>query len=84
MRTIWKYELGILDEQSINMPCPAKLLKVGEQNGVLCVWMEVDPSNKQETQKFYIRGTGHELTGQESRFCGTVVMSYGLVWHVYT
>ena len=84
MKTIWKYELDIATEQSINIPCPAKLLKVAEQNKVLCVWMEVDTTNKKELQKFYIRGTGEPFTEYENRYCGSVVMSYGLVWHVYT
>jgi hypothetical protein len=34
-------------------------------------------------REFHVRGTGHSLRGNEGKYIGTVVMEYGLVWHVY-
>lgn len=82
MRSIYKYVLPIGDIVPVTMPEHAVLLSVAEQNGALCLWAEVDPSNREVTREIRLRGTGHPL-GDEGRYVGTVAMTYGLVWHVY-
>jgi hypothetical protein len=81
--SIWKYNLAILDEQVVKLPIHSVPLSVGEQNEALYVWIRVDSDFKETDFTFSIRGTGHRLTGNEGDFLGTVVMSYGLVWHVF-
>lgn len=80
--TIHKYPLFMGDEVAVMMPAGAKVLHVGEQEGGLTLWAQVDQSQPFERRVFSIRGTGHPL-GEVGRFIGTVVMSYGLVWHIY-
>lgn len=82
MRTIWKFVLRITDEQSIDMPeggCP---MSVGEQNGNLVLWAEVDASRPTRAFPIRIVGTGNPFSGEVIHI-GTVPMSNGLVWHVY-
>lgn len=81
MKTIHKYVLEITDEQSIMTDWNAKFLYVGEQNGSLCLWAEVDPTH--ETGKRHIRivGTGHWIE-PDLTYIGTVVIN-PFVWHVY-
>ena len=40
---IWKYQLKITGQQTIEMPYEHNILSVAEQNGVLCMWVEVNP-----------------------------------------
>jgi len=84
---IFKYELEITDSQVVSMPIGALVISAKEQNGKLCIWALVDTrcSNKDKTIR--ISGTGHDVDfpiGDYSfYFVDTVVMSNGLVWHVY-
>lgn len=84
MKTIWKYELQIIDRQEIDMPVGAEVLHVAEQNGVLCMWAVVEPDNVKAPSTILIRGTGHYFTGDEGHHLGSVVTAGGaLVWHVF-
>lgn len=85
MKQIWKYPLEDTDEQIILMPEGAKILYVGEQRRVICVWAEVEVEAPMEHRKFYLIGTGHPFPHATLMvYLGTVVMSVGmLVWHVY-
>lgn len=82
-RAIWKYVLDIGDTVVVGMPEHAIPLSVAEQHGALCLWAEVDPDAPVAPREFHVRGTGHSLRGNEGKYIGTVVMEYGLVWHVY-
>lgn len=88
MNKVYKYELEIKDFQEIEMPNGALVLSAKEQNGKLCIWAEVDLRNTTtKPKKIAIVGTGHDINFKigfyEYSFLDTVVMSYGLVWHVY-
>lgn len=87
MKTIYKYELEITDVQNIFMPAEAHLLYVGEQDGTLMLWAEVDSTAWGEKRKLLIRGTGRPIyagrDGTEPEYLGTAQMASGLVWHVY-
>lgn len=80
---IYKYELGIDDEQDVALPEFARIISVGTQMGRLFLWAEVIPANAPHSYKVFIRGTAQPLTGKEGRFIGTVFMPSGLVWHIY-
>ena len=88
MRTIWKFDrpLSSLDDViHIEMPRGAKVLSVGNQNGKLAIWAEVDTdySHRTETRRFRVAGTGHPLN-ETCRFIGTVQFESGsLVFHIY-
>lgn len=95
MEKIFKYELEITDEQTIDMPSLSRILSVQEQNGKLCLWAVVEEKNAIKPRKIIICGTGNPLpdglrefsydapSGYTTEFIGTVQMSYGLVWHVF-
>ena len=83
MRTIHKYLLPIDDTIAVKMPRAARPMAVAEQDGSLCLWAQVETEDVLTEHLFVIRGTGHPLRGNEGPYIGTVVMSYGLVWHVY-
>lgn len=82
MRTVYKFPLIIQDEVILEMSS-ATIRHVGEQDGRLFVWAEVDPSKSASREHFQIRGTGQPLTGKEGRFLRTVQMLNGLVFHIY-
>lgn len=88
---IFKYPLEITDFQTVKMPFSAEILSVKEQNGTLCLWALVDPDIGFEMDyKIHIIGTGAPIDSAVVKsfygglyFIDTVVMSYGLVWHVF-
>jgi hypothetical protein len=81
---VLKQKLLIVDEQEISLTgLNAKPLSAQEQNGYLCIWFESEGREGLTPFTFYIYGTGHEIKKNDAQYLGTVVMSYGLVWHVY-
>ena len=84
---IYKYEL-IQNEPCkahVGMPLGRKPISVGEQNGKLFVWAEIDEHEELSMITwFYVIPTGFkELPDGDIEFIGTVQMSSGLVWHIY-
>ncbi len=92
MKTIHKYPLEIVDEQSIGLPTGAVVLSVQHQQGKLVLWALVDTTMHERKRCFRIVGTGHPFEGYSSdwRHVATVqvppenlAMKTGLVWHVF-
>jgi hypothetical protein len=81
MRTIYKYELA----RTIELPIDSQVLKVGMQNGIIQMWVLVDPNQNQTTYRnFEMIGTGHSFefdylthTYIDSIFDGP------FVWHIW-
>jgi hypothetical protein len=81
MRVIYKYELA----RTIQLPIDSQVLKVGIQNGIIQIWVLVDPNQKETSQRnFEIIGTGHSFefdylthTYIDSVFDGP------FVWHIW-
>ena len=84
MKTIWKYQLELKDDQLIEIPVSSEFLSVGLQAGVLCLWVLVNPTYPLIGKTILIRGTGHDLEVcfSKSDFIGTVQQG-PLVWHVF-
>ena len=81
---IWKFPLQITDRQVVEMPVLARPLSVAEQDGQLMMWAHVnEKSNEKRNYEIRIIGTGNGMPDSVGNFIGTVVMSYGLVWHVF-
>lgn len=83
---IYKYPLEITDYQFITVgDRKANPLSVAEQNGKLCIWVSLDENYAAggETMEISIVGTGNRQCGALGDFVGTVLMSNGLVWHVF-
>jgi len=61
MKTIWKYNLKIDDEQVVNLPKNAEILTVQNQQGNPCLWALVSPIKETEPRIIVCRGTGHDI-----------------------
>ena len=81
MRVIYKYELA----KTIMMPINSQVLKVGMQNGIMCIWILVENNELDASERnFEIIGTGHSFefdylthTYIDSLFDGP------FVWHIW-
>lgn len=86
MKTIYKYKLGIIDEQWIALPFGAKFLSAQFQDGQLYAWALVDPQADDVSTCVRIFGTGQNI-GQDLPgfvYLSTVQEGGGLfVWHVF-
>ena len=84
-RTIWKYEIPLQDDITLEMPRGMIPLTVATQLGKICLWAEVDPSQPKEPHHFRLAGTGHPLPeGVRVDYIGTVFVQGGyLVFHLY-
>lgn len=87
MKTIWKYQLKISEDQRIEMPAGAKILSVQAQNKVPCLWALVDPEAEKEKRFFEVFGTGNPIKEYEvtsRKFIDTFQAYCGsLVFHVF-
>lgn len=87
-QTIYKYELAVIDSQSIYMPKGAEILTVQVQNGRPMIWALVTPSQGRVKEERFIEtfGTGNPIENQcvERRYIGTYQAVGGsLVFHVF-
>lgn len=86
-KSVWKFPIAVEDVQCLMTPLGAKILCVQTQNGMPCLWAEVDteaPVNDMRT--IVTVGTGHvmEFKAFEGVYIGTYQLQNGaLVFHVY-
>lgn len=86
-KVIYKYE--VLGGAGYTMlPKSAVILHVGEQDGLIFLWAEVDDSDITPTVEHSIGivPTGvrmHQTQNRTYKFLGTVQMKSGLVFHIY-
>lgn len=84
MKTIWKYQLEIVGEQSIQLPEGAEILSAQVQCESLCLWALVTPANPIQRRIIEIIGTGHPLDESERKYISTVQADGGdLVRHIF-
>ena len=85
MKTIWKFQLEITDNQSVSIPSGYELLAVQTQNETPCLWALVNPKNKEENLKIRIIGTGHPIEKSfNGKYLGTFqVFGGGGIFHVF-
>lgn len=84
MKTIWKYKLAIIENQTIKMPATAKFLTMQIQYEDVTVWCLVDPKERLRPRGFAIYGTGHDMPDDPGTYLGTFQMASGsLVFHVF-
>lgn len=84
MRTIYKYQLHQGATTRIKIPGEGhKILKVAEQRGFVCAWIEVDTIALSVEIDIESVGTGWELHKDvEREYIDTVLVGV-LVWHYY-
>ena len=85
IKSIWKYELVGVDRQEIVVPKDSEILCVQYQRGNPCVWVKVNPKEKEkDVLVIWTHGTGHEFDDSNYNYLGTYQMGDGiLVFHVF-
>ena len=85
MRTIWKYEVPILDDFTLDLPLGAKVLCTDMQWNTPFIWVLVDPEEPTATYRFALRGTGHDASGLSAdHHIGSFLLHGGaLVFHLF-
>lgn len=84
MKTIWKFQIPVADDQTIEIPRGAIALSAHMQDNQICLWALVDDGAEKHSVPVHIRGTGHNCDGVPPRyFVGTVFPRPGLVFHVF-
>jgi hypothetical protein len=89
MKTIFKYQLLIVDSQTIEMPKGAQILHADMVTGefdTIYLWAIVNSDAKSERRRFLVRGTGHPLTENEdgeSHIATVLDRTSGFVWHIF-
>lgn len=95
MRTIYKYNLEVTDEQIISAPYFVAVLSVGVQNDKPVIWVIVDTENEQANYTVKIVTTGSDISDIKGRmtgvgnfddwyYLGTFELNNGFVGHVFT
>jgi hypothetical protein len=79
VRAIWKYTL-VAPVSSVAMP-PGRVLEVHQQDGLVCVWAEVERDQEAVLRTFHALNTGDDIPDGLS-YCGTAFVGE-IVWHVY-
>lgn len=83
MKTVYKYEIKVADEQEIEMPSGAKVIHAGlDPRNILCLWAVVDTENPSEMQTILIVGTGHPMPPDPIIHAGSFLI-WNFMWHVF-
>lgn len=85
MKTIFKYQLSAIHEQTIELPLGSKVLSAKEQNGKFVLYALVDSNEKdKEEYSILVYGTGHDINidTTEYEFLDTL-FNDSLVFHFF-
>mgnify|MGYP001617312591 CR=1 FL=1 len=84
---IFKYPLKIVDRQIVNIPSPAIILSVIEQNDQPVLYARTfDDAKEHVSYEILIFGTGQPITWElrDFTYLGTVSTYSGkLIWHIF-
>jgi hypothetical protein len=85
VKTIYKYELAVTDEQVVDLPLGGEVLSLQVQHGKPCLWVYVDPSQPSRPCRIITKGTGHPADDvADTTFLGTYQLRDGaLVFHAF-
>lgn len=85
MKTIWKFPLGVADQQSIRAPGLEKVLSVQLQGKQPMLWGVVNTDKPDRTWLVQLVGTGHPVNDllYDSRHFVDTFQVYELVFHVF-
>lgn len=74
-KTIYKYQLNTITNQTIKLPIGAEILTIQAQYDDPCIWCLVDPSIiNTEDRHIEIYGTGHDIIydmGVDRKYIGS-------------
>ena len=83
---IYKKVLSIEENGTLIAPIHSKVIKVGEQDDYLVAWFKFETRLCDDAApiSYKIVGTGDDYdVDDDFRYFDTVIMSNGLVWHVF-
>ncbi len=86
MLKVFKYEVAVSDYPELEMRIGAYILSFQVQHDCLCIWAIVNPDEGDETRRFRLVGTGHEIEESESqlKYIGTAQLLDGaVVFHLF-
>ena len=69
-RTIWKYQLPVLEEFILEMPKGAEIIRIADQGGMLWAWAVVDTEAPLEARRFLAFKTGAAMPDSNLRYLG--------------
>jgi len=83
MKTIWKYEIKIQDDLTLELPVNYKILHFGSQHGRYYIWvLKYGPTKDTMKINFKIVGTGFKINFSTNIYIGTA-MDGAFVWHLF-
>lgn len=89
-KEVWKFEIdldkAVRNHYTLLVPRNSLVISVNAQREKVCLWMLVDPDEKEkETRKYIAAGTGKGFTYDSAmNFLGTVLLRGGLlVYHIF-
>ena len=84
MKRIFKYELEIIEEQTIDLPLSPIFISVMAQEDQVVLYALVDDEKETRPNVIRIVGTGNPFMDyDECVYLGTV-QQYGYVWHIFS
>jgi hypothetical protein len=69
-RTIWKYQLPVLERFDMALPVGAEILRIADQGGMLWMWVAVDTTAPVEERRFHAFKTGAAMPDIPLRYLG--------------
>jgi|SRR6476620_5842364 len=82
--TIYKYQFRVTDRFMLTLPVGARILAVQVQQGIPCIWAQVDPKADSVTRFFRVFGTGRLMESDVPlQYLGTFQIQNTIVFHLY-
>jgi hypothetical protein len=82
-KVIWKYEIPLEADFTIEMPKGARILKVMRQHELPVMWAMVDDTAEKEKRKFFVEATGSSFD-KAGKYIGTCMVSNDrYVFHLF-
>ena len=87
-KTIWKYIIKPVYDSILQIPKGADILAVQLQDGIVCIWVLVDPQAEKENRKFSLIGTGHIIITDNGTYIATLQFEktfghFNQVYHLF-
>jgi len=82
MRKIYKYIIPVDGSYTKEMPEKGIILKIGNQNDIITIWILVNPEMPLEKRTFKVFGTGHNIDTEGLAYVDTCQIK-GFVWHIF-
>ena len=82
---IYKYEIEVTDQQTLQLPQQAEILSIQLQDGKIVLWALVDDKCELIKDNRFIEcyGTGHEIDDASELLFLDTIQYRGGVWHFF-